>query len=276
VNKFKEILGRYEVPFNKTEEQALLEVERKIASGITSKEVKVLSINWLRIASAAAAIIIVASAAFFMLSGGKNVEFATTEGQLKQVELPDGSKATLNAATKISFNDDWSENRTVSLEGEAFFEVLKGSDFIVKTAQGDVRVLGTSFDVFARQEKFDVKCFTGKVEVSSQNQTVVLNPGNEINFENGAMKVETFKGSTERWIDEVFEFKGEPLENVLLEIERQFNVSIEVESTEAHLIDVVFTKADGLENALKQVCIPIGYIYSIGNNNWVVLKSKVK
>jgi transmembrane sensor len=47
----------------------------------------------------------------------------------------------------MSYSDDWSKERTLSLEGEAFFEVQKGSKFSVVTSDGIVEVLGTSFDV---------------------------------------------------------------------------------------------------------------------------------
>jgi transmembrane sensor len=274
VNRYKEIFERYEVPFNKTEEQALAEIERKIAAGIKARETKVIGINWLRVASIAASVILVAGAVFFMTKGGNDVLVSTTAGTKKEVKLPDGSLVLLNASSEISYNDDWSEERVLNLTGEAFFEVIKGGKFTVKTARGSVEVLGTSFDVFAREEKFDVKCFTGKVAVSSQNQSVVLNPGEEINFEQGKLQTEKFEISKSDWKADFFEFEQEPLKNVILEVERQFGVNIDLQVDGEIQVDFVFSKEEGLEKVLENICLPGGYSYRKGQNQWIVITDK--
>ncbi len=46
---------------------------------------------------------------------------------------------------------------------EGFFKVQKGNKFIVHTPAGDVEVMGTSFNVFAREEASKVSCVTGKL-----------------------------------------------------------------------------------------------------------------
>ena len=42
----------------------------------------------------------------------------------------------------------FTDERIIQLRGEAFFEVEKGSRFVVQTGKGAVEVLGTSFNVF--------------------------------------------------------------------------------------------------------------------------------
>lgn len=274
MNRYKEIFERYEVPFSKTEDQALAEVERKIAAGITARETRVIGINWLRVASIAASVVIVAGAVFFMTKGGNDILVAAAAGSTKEVSLPDGSKVILNASSEISYNDDWSEERTLNLTGEAYFEVVKGGKFSVNTSHGSVEVLGTSFDVFARTEKFDVKCFTGKVAVTSQNQSVVLNPGEEINFEQGKLLTEKFELSKTDWKADLFEYEGESIKNIVLEVERQFNVNIDLQMDGEKVIDVFFSKDAGLDKALTDICRAARCTHSKGQNGWIVITEK--
>lgn len=89
--------------------------------------------------------------------------------------LPDGSSVNLNEASSITFKSrNWRQKRVVQLEGEAFFSVKKGNPFTVNTTQGQVKVLGTSFNVKATGQAFEVKCLSGKVSVSHRNSTQIL------------------------------------------------------------------------------------------------------
>ncbi|MDP4820086.1 MAG: FecR family protein, partial [Saprospiraceae bacterium] len=96
----------------------------------------------------------------------------TTIGESLVYTLPDGSTVTLNALSSVRFDPDgWSENRSLELQGEAYFEVRKGSSFEVLTPDGTITVLGTAFNVFAREGAFKVVCFEGKVRVAANNQS---------------------------------------------------------------------------------------------------------
>ena len=80
----------------------------------------------------------------------------------------------LNSKSTITFNKhNWDTNRTLELNGEAFFDVEKGNTFTVKTSQGNVSVLGTEFNVNASVDFFRVSCYEGKVKVSEMLTTVI-------------------------------------------------------------------------------------------------------
>jgi len=90
------------------------------------------------------------------------------------VLLPDGSKVTLNAASKITYATDfgWS-SREVSLEGEAYFDVKTNPEkpFTVRTSHLDIQAFGTAFNVKAYPD--DPAIVTtlehGEVKISSRN-----------------------------------------------------------------------------------------------------------
>lgn len=111
------------------------------------------------------------------------------EGRMKLVELTDGSKIWLNAATKFSYPKQFSAtSREVTLiEGEAFFDVAHETDrpFIVHSKGLSTRVLGTSFNIdaynFSKCVKISVA--TGKVGVSKDKEIIgFLTPNEELQY----------------------------------------------------------------------------------------------
>lgn len=109
---------------------------------------------WLAIA-ASILVIIGASAYYFWKEKPQTVVYAgtyyTPAGQRKQFVLPDGSTIWLNAKSSIKLDKDFNKtNRTVLLEGEAFFDVKHSEKpFKVFTADFHINVLGTAFNVKA-------------------------------------------------------------------------------------------------------------------------------
>jgi ferric-dicitrate binding protein FerR (iron transport regulator) len=180
----------------------------------------------------------------------------------------------LNAGSTLSYHPfDWINNRQVFLEGEAFFEVKKGSDFQVETSQGTVEVLGTSFNVFARAEKFTVKCFTGKVKVKSEELEKVMEPGEGIRTDDHR-KTESFnfKPNQEKdWRTGEFYFEDVPLEEVLKELQRQFDLRLEVQANLANReYTGQFSRSD-LNEALKMVFLPMDLKYEYRQDSRILI-----
>ena len=137
-------------------------------------------------------------AGWWALPAPPEVRLVATKGEQNIYELPDGSVATLNAQSSISYEPgEWSSARRVELNGEAFFEVKKGTPFLVKTPYGDVQVLGTSFNVDARKDHFSVACFTGSVRVVAASRSQVLSPGERVFVSDNVLKMGVFEGDKE-------------------------------------------------------------------------------
>ena len=101
---------------------------------------------------------------------------ATPYGQTRQLTLPDGSRVTLNAHSRLS-RYAWAPGavREVWLQGEAYFDVQHldtdgrvrpEERFVVHTGQLDVEVLGTRFNVKQRRALTQVVLQSGRVRVS--------------------------------------------------------------------------------------------------------------
>jgi len=137
---------------------------------VTQSKVVRLFPKWAYAAAAAVAILIATT-----LILNQNTTYKTGYGEQLAVQLPDGSEAILNAKSQLQFDaDNWVENRSLSLEGEAFFKVKKGKTFTVKTNDGTVTVLGTQFSVNTNQKLFEVICYEGRVKVEQGTLLKVL------------------------------------------------------------------------------------------------------
>jgi len=125
--------------------------------------------------------------------------FASACGERKNIQLPDGSVVTLNAASKIEIDDSFGvSSRNVYLEGEAFFDVKHNAalPFIVHTPMMDVKALGTAFNVraYLNDKVTETSLIRGLIEVTlkeSDNRTMLLYPNQKIRWVHPMSKAET-------------------------------------------------------------------------------------
>jgi ferric-dicitrate binding protein FerR (iron transport regulator) len=222
--------------------------------------------------------LLAAAAVFLLLIGLYSVSVVFPNEKVRtglanqtSVTLPDGSLVSLNAGSKISWNDKkFITNRQVKVEGEVYFDVQKGTPFNIKTGNGEVRILGTQLNVFSRGKEFWVSCITGKVAVSAHKSGVVLTPGEMAELTPAGLVKTTISNveQTASWKEGVFYFANKPLVSIFGEIERQFNVSVQFDGDAKRSITVSFTNKK-LEEALDVICIPMGLKYEVDNKNKV-------
>ena len=141
------------------------------------------------------------------------------------VMLEDSSRVWLNADSRLRYPSRFEgEERRVELEGEAYFEVRRGErPFVVETSRGDVRVLGTSFDVRAYgDEAMTATLVTGRVRYEGEGEKVTLAPGEQVRVSDGG-KVEKRRVDVEEyvgWREGVYVFDKRPLADIMRDLER--------------------------------------------------------
>jgi transmembrane sensor len=185
------------------------------------------------------------------------VKIVSGTGEQKVIALPDGSEIYLNAVSSVRYSEkNFLENRTLQLNGEAYFEVKEGSLFTVESRMGTIKVLGTSFNVHSREDYFNVCCLSGSIIVTAGNITDTIGSRESISLINGkylkAQEPEFEK--TIFWRTGEFYYKSTDLRFVLDEIERQFGVSIEASGIENRRFTGSFYSGS-LEEAIQIVCI---------------------
>lgn len=218
--------------------------------------------KWMIYAASIAALVVVGYFTLFNNATSGQVNFKTATAEIITKKLPDASEVTLNALSSVSFSKKtWSSERTVDLKGEAFFEVTKGSAFTVNTDIGKVAVLGTSFNVYNRDADFSVACFTGSVQVNSNNDQVILKPGQKTTIDNqsGRFTIQNFNPQqSATWRIGEFYFDAVALTKVIRELERQFDIEIEVTEDISERFYTGFFSTQSLEEALQLVFVPMG------------------
>jgi len=147
-----------------------IHIQPKIQKGIR----KHIFISSLKIAASLLILISLTFATYWFIGKSSYVKVTADNGKILQpIILPDGSKVFLNKGASVRYPKVFSGNmRKIELTGEAFFNVTHDEQlpFVIQTAQAQVKVLGTSFDVNACNS-CDVKVVveTGTVELSSKN-----------------------------------------------------------------------------------------------------------
>lgn len=159
-----------------------------------------------------------------------------------QIVLSDGTVVHLNAGTTMKFPVNFPQNspaREIEVSGEAYFEVAHHPDqpFVVNTGDMDVRVLGTKFNVstYPEDERTDVVLVEGSVNLETKNeQSVVqaeqlLEPGHKASFDKSDKTITTVAVPTSiytSWINGELVFRDMKFDDILLKLERKYNVSI--------------------------------------------------
>jgi ferric-dicitrate binding protein FerR (iron transport regulator) len=270
MNKYSEIINQWKVPEGKSTEQAWAELEQKLKNQKSSA--KVIVFSWKPMVSVAAAAAIIVGLIMLWPNESLNT-IVCNSGDHRVITLPDASIAHVNAGSELTFSDDWTDERTVELKGQAFFEVIRGNRFQVVTPTGVVEVLGTSFDVFSRDTDFTVSCRTGRVRVTAGNQSVEIAPGFSAVLENGRLMVGEFNLSEADWRKGEFVFKEADVTDVFNELSRQFDVQLQLPALEGRKYTGRFNNKS-LEEALQLVCLPMGLRYKqMSERNFLIQES---
>ncbi len=266
-------VGGYRVPQKRSKAEALELLRSKMEKESRQTPVRSFRIYWT--AAASVAILVLLTTIYFPKTPAQIV---ASRGQHLEYTLPDGSNVNINADSKLTFAESsFSKKRILKLDGEAYFSVQKGSPFVVKTPRGTVEVLGTTLNIYARNDAFNVACLTGKVKVTAKNQTVILRPGEKAELVSGTLqKISNLSDNQlAGWKTGEFHFESKPLISIFEEIERQFNVNISASGIGNRFYTGSFFNQN-LTDALEMVCLPMSLEYEIKNGNKIFIKVKKK
>ncbi|SEA26775.1 FecR family protein [Flavobacterium gillisiae] len=231
---------------------------------LSKKETKVRTLNFKSFFKVAAALVVLFTSSYFLFFNNTQ-SYETGIAQTKTFRLPDNSEVLLNASSKITFNEKkWENNRDLTLDGEAYFQVQKGETFSVQTTDGVVKVLGTHFNVKQRNNYYEVTCYEGLVSVTYNNETVKLPPGKTFRVINKQIEaVDDLNIENPSWMQQESSFSQIPLNQVIAELERQYDIKIKVDDVDtSKLFTGSFTHTNQ-KIALEAVTIPLKLSYKI-------------
>ena len=144
--------------------------------------------------------------------------------------LPDGSSVWLNSGSTFRYPSRFDGERFVELTGEAYFNVEKQKEpFKVKTKYGEVEVFGTEFNVKAYEnESFYTTLESGSVVFTNTNgKQAKLETGMQVVFDSKNFNLRQVNTKLyTSWKDGQLIFRDEPLQNIITQLERWYNVKI--------------------------------------------------
>lgn len=152
-------------------------------------------------AAASIALLLSVSIAYVFNGNWGMVEIASLDAS-KELVLPDGSQITLNAHSQIAYAKSFGKkNRDISLNGEAYFDVTKGSiPFIISAGETQTTVLGTSFNIrsYESEDAVELMVVSGKVQFEDKEQkhTIVLTKDQAASYSRNAKSITEQKSNT--------------------------------------------------------------------------------
>jgi len=233
-------------------------------------------------AAASIALLLVAGGIYFTVSRMQVKEVAKTmvtekadKGNIKKIDLPDGSVIWLNADSKVSYASQY--DRQIWLEGEGYFEIAaqQGNTFLVHTGKLDIRVLGTSFniDAYAPADSVTVTVTSGKVAVGSNEHTDLTIAANQQAVYRTAIdeikKYEINTADFGSWRDGQLIFKNISFQRIAQQLERRFNVRIRFDAPQTAnvLLSARFGREETLQDILRMLCDIYGFSYKQENGS---------
>ena len=209
-------------------------------------------------------------------------------GEIETITLPDQSTVTLNSGSELSYGrwfNFW--GRTVSLDGEAFFEVQPSdTPFKVEAGRSLVTVTGTKFNVrsWSTSPHSETSVFLKEGQVlfastGERSQAVTLKAGQSSQLraqEHIPSPPQTVKNTAPTaWMDRGISFEDQPLSMVFDEISRRFDVTIQTEQKDilTEKLTIYLSNVSSAEQTLADVCRAKGLSYNKKAGIFVVSRS---
>lgn len=275
--------GAYKEDYSPDVEAGLDRFQQRIKSEAGAKTVSIRS-RLVRLAAAAALLVAaVLGIRHFLSIPAAPMAFQSDEGELRDLLLDDGSSITLNSSSQLSVNQFFGrDDRRVELVGEAFFEVTpnKSKPFVVKTQVGEVKVLGTSFNIKAYPGSglFEVFVKTGKVSVklNESDKTQVLVPGQFLRFEQATGHIsleDDLAGAAISWKTGQLTLKDKSIPEIMAAFEELYGVSFQLKTKQTTNCKQTLTMEKGkLAEALEvlQASCPTLLVEQVTNTEYLV------
>lgn len=203
---------------------------------------------------------------------------STAAGQSSNISLPDGSIVCLNSLSSITYPSTFgTTSREVILSGEAYFDVSKDNSrpFIVKTSYGEIKVLGTRFNVEAYDDmgEFVTSLFSGSVQVTSKDRMITLEPDRMAYMENGELISGDIKDYNHyRWRDGLICFMDENFDYILRALTKTYGYDFIIECNKGfhNRFSGKFRKNDNIINILNILQTVIDFRYEIDDDNMTI------
>jgi ferric-dicitrate binding protein FerR (iron transport regulator) len=197
-----------------------------------------------------------------------------------QLTLSDGTEVWLNANSSIKYPVAFTDStREVFLEGEAFFDVQhNGKPFLVNTQETNIRVLGTSFNVWAySDESYNATTLVeGSIKLSTAKMEKVLVPNEQASIFLNESDIRVKDVNTNlytSWMEGKIEFEGENLEAVMRRLARlyDFKYSFKNEAAKDFHFTARIDNSQPISSILEMLELTTNVEFKLKENTIIIL-----
>ena len=206
-------------------------------------------------------------------------QIMTPNAETREILLSDGSSVMLNCSSTLAYRKSFGKReRHVHLEGEGFFRIVPGTNpFVIQTDNAKTTVLGTEFNVKARNDETTVIVRRGSVRLSTyldDDQNVLLIGGemaqvrgNESPSEPSEVDVKSMLG----WLEGRIVFVRTSFRDIIEELERLYDVTIELQSPQLaqRTITASYDRIP-LQTILTSLCLTVDADFTVENERFAV------
>jgi transmembrane sensor len=212
----------------------------KVAAALEDQSVvKVVSINRFALAwkIAAAVVVVAAGVVLYQKFSAVPDKVMATQQNSERLQLADQSVAVLYHETVIRYPEKFGRNtREVAMEkGEAFFTIApdKEHPFIIHTPTGEVRVVGTAFNLSVKEGQLEVGVSEGKVMVYTATDTAYVVAGVTARVQAKIIQVnKAVKANDWAYATRKLTFNDTPMEEVIQILEKTYQQPVNVSNNQ--------------------------------------------
>jgi ferric-dicitrate binding protein FerR (iron transport regulator) len=219
--------------------------------------------------AAAVALLFTISVSIYRLnrpSASPSVHYTYLSGDTKaEFYLEDSTKVVLNKHSKLSCSGRYGkELRSVELDGEAYFEVVKnpGLPFEVDFGDAKISVLGTTFLAKGSRndDRITATLLSGSIRFETSGQQVVLAPNQQLAFSRLSNVVDVHSvdpGEETAWKDGLLRYKSVTFGRLISELSEYYQIKIVIRNQalldSSILVSGSFDREQPVEQVLKVV-----------------------
>lgn len=206
--------------------------------------------------------------------------FLSPKGSSLTVKLIDGTQVQLNSGASLTYPTHFDDHtRTVSLDGEAYFDVTHDSSkpFVVQTKQTKISVLGTQFNVASDLSKTKIltTLIKGKVAVSAGQNQQILSPGMQAQTDLRTKQIVLQEADLKEvlaWRDGFFRFSEDNIETVLRKVSEWYDIKeIKVQSSSRDTFTGMIKRTKKLSDLFGQLEKISNYKFKIQDGRVLVM-----
>lgn len=234
--------------------------------------------------SAAASIIILVGVLSIFKLNNLPATVYQSQNSLQKISLPDNSTVVLNKFSKLVVNNKFNRsNRSVLLDGEAYFEIKRDSllPFEISANNGaTVKVLGTRFNLKTNEKESNLDVFSGSVGFLKNNteQWVIVKTGEQIKYnvaENIITPVATLNCNANSWNTGSFVFDNTPINEVALQLGEFIGKKLIIPTHTDHLRYSGTFQNPTDEQIAQVLALAMGWEYKISKQSVIfIIKEK--